>query len=330
MKMKTVLLDNLNRSKADNFFSKYYLKFKFDTNIDKKFYLGEKINRICRFCGKKKPETSFRKKAHVIPQLLGNRNFLSYFECDKCNDLFSIFEDSLASYLDPLRTIAGIIGRRGTNRPQFIEPQSKMVIKGSKKKGIDVEILNSLENVEVSKSKQSIIVRGKRNPFTPLNVYKVFVKIGLCLVDNNQIGNYDKAVRFLKVIKSRTQVKLQSAKLLFYFIPGPPLLKKPFVQLWERKATDENVNIFKHTLVMYLPYLVLQIYLPFYSNDFKNQLKGVKYDMPPIPLLYDQDNLIDKFNYYEFDIDNLISTKILKNSPFEIRIQSDGAPFTIN
>jgi hypothetical protein len=47
-------------------------------------------------------------------------------------------------------------------------------------------------------------------------------------------------------------------------------------------------------------------------------------------LLYDQDSLIKKFNYYSFDIDNLMSTKVLKNSSFEIRLQSDLAPFTIN
>ncbi len=330
MKMKTIMLDGLNRSKADIFFSKYDLKFVFDTNINKKSYLGRKSDKICRFCGRAKPNTSFKKDAHVIPQLLGNRKLLSYFECDKCNELFSIFENSLASYLDPFRTFVKMQGKKGTNIPKFKEPRSKMVIKSSDKKDIDIEIIDSLENVEINESKRSIIVRGKRNPFTPLYIYKVFVKIGLCLVDDIQIANYDTAIRFLRVIKSRTKVKLQSAKLFFYFIPGPPLLEKPFVQLWERKATNENTNILKHTLVIYLPNLVFQIFLPFYSSDFKNQSKGVKYNMPPIPLLYDQDSLIKKFNYYSFDIDNLMSTKVLKNSSFEIRLQSDLAPFTIN
>ena len=151
MKMNTIVLDGVNRSKADQFFSKYELKYKFDTNIDKKRYLGKNNNKICRFCDKTEPNTSFKKDAHVIPQLIGNHKLLSNFECDICNDLFSIFENSLASYLGPLRTIAGIVGRKGTKRPQFKDPQSKMVIKASKKEDIDVEISKPLENVELGK-----------------------------------------------------------------------------------------------------------------------------------------------------------------------------------
>ena len=48
----------------------------------KKFFLGDKANRQCRFCEKRSPEVTFRKKAHAIPELLGNKSLITYYECD--------------------------------------------------------------------------------------------------------------------------------------------------------------------------------------------------------------------------------------------------------
>ncbi len=41
MKKRTIILDELNRKKADNFFGKYELKININTNIKRKIYLGE-------------------------------------------------------------------------------------------------------------------------------------------------------------------------------------------------------------------------------------------------------------------------------------------------
>jgi hypothetical protein len=49
-----------------------------------------KSERKCRFCGKSNPEVSFKKKAHLIPEFLGNKMLLSDFECDSCNYEFGL------------------------------------------------------------------------------------------------------------------------------------------------------------------------------------------------------------------------------------------------
>ena len=36
----------------------------------RRMFLGDSQNRSCRFCNKKSPDVSFRKKAHAIPELL--------------------------------------------------------------------------------------------------------------------------------------------------------------------------------------------------------------------------------------------------------------------
>ena len=60
------------------------------------------------------PDVTFKKKAHVIPQSLGNRNIVSLFECDSCNGaIFSIYESSLAAFIGIPRTFAEIRGQKG-------------------------------------------------------------------------------------------------------------------------------------------------------------------------------------------------------------------------
>jgi hypothetical protein len=50
-----------------------------------KIFLGDKNSRICRFCGQAKPEVSFRKEAHALPESIGNKSLFTYYECDACN-----------------------------------------------------------------------------------------------------------------------------------------------------------------------------------------------------------------------------------------------------
>ena len=59
----------------------------------------EPSEKICRFCGKKEPEVTFNKIAHAIPEMLGNKQYISLSECDTCNKKFSKYEDNLEGYL---------------------------------------------------------------------------------------------------------------------------------------------------------------------------------------------------------------------------------------
>src|ERR1700736_389326 len=62
--------------------------------------LGAKPFR-CRFCSGQPPERTFRKRAHAVSELLGNKVLRSLYECDACNERFSTFEDDLAKMTLP-------------------------------------------------------------------------------------------------------------------------------------------------------------------------------------------------------------------------------------
>ena len=45
-------------------------------------YVKDPIENICRFCGNK---GTFKKKAHAIPEAIGNKSIVQKNECDECN-----------------------------------------------------------------------------------------------------------------------------------------------------------------------------------------------------------------------------------------------------
>jgi HNH endonuclease len=74
-----------------------------------KQYLGAEETRVCRFCRRDAGTTTFKKVAHAVPQLLGNRSVIAYYECDACNTYFSEdLEDHLGKMLNGVRTLLGL------------------------------------------------------------------------------------------------------------------------------------------------------------------------------------------------------------------------------
>lgn len=145
--------------------------------------------RTCRFCQKSYPDVKFKKKAHLISEFLGNKDFYSDFECDNCNEFFGRhFENDLANYLGISRTISGTKGKEGI--PGFTAP-GKMIKAGEHKEAGEGAIIISREDSEngsivVDKETGTLTVTAVRNSFVPIKVYKNFLKIALSLLIKKQ------------------------------------------------------------------------------------------------------------------------------------------------
>lgn len=76
------------------------------TNQAQKIFLGDKNNQVCRFCGRKKGEVTFKKEAHALSNLIGNNRLFSYYECDDCNEnRFSKYESEFSNYMNLLHCL---------------------------------------------------------------------------------------------------------------------------------------------------------------------------------------------------------------------------------
>ncbi len=69
--------------------------------------------KICRFCSRRPPETTFRRLAHPVPELVGNKRLFARYECDVCNSQFSVFEDELAKSAAIFLFSAQVKGKHG-------------------------------------------------------------------------------------------------------------------------------------------------------------------------------------------------------------------------
>lgn len=67
---------------------RYQIAAAWSVRPEDKIFLGDKDGRKCRFCGRAKPEVSFRKEAHALPESIGNESLFTYYECDTCNQAF--------------------------------------------------------------------------------------------------------------------------------------------------------------------------------------------------------------------------------------------------
>lgn len=92
-----------------------YDAYYFDSWEVGKIRVGERDpeKRICRFCGKSKPEVSFSKEAHAIPEALGNTKFFCREECGECNSKLSLIENNLSYFMEYRRAIYGVHTKKG-------------------------------------------------------------------------------------------------------------------------------------------------------------------------------------------------------------------------
>lgn len=202
-----------------------------------KVVLGDKNNRICRFCGKRPPEETFRKVAHAIPESLGNKSIESAYECDTCNDKFGRgIENDLGNWSKPMRTFARIRGKSGV-------PTLK---KGGDAPGWRIEYgekgfnISSYEDdplYEIDEANKKITFNLKRDAYTPVAVLKAFMKIGLTLLPDVEIVNFPHLMAWVQD-KDHSRPFADKCPIIYSFQPGPMpndliaafiLRRKPYV-----------------------------------------------------------------------------------------------------
>ncbi len=185
-----------------------------------KVVLGDKQNRTCRFCGKTPPEVTFGKVAHAIPEALGNKSIESAYECDACNEGFGCgIENDLGNWSKPTRTFARIRGKNGV-------PTLK---KGGNGKGWRIEYSATGFNItsyeddplyQIDEANQRITFQLKRDPYTPVAVFKAFMKIGLTLLPEEEIGNFPRLMNWVKST-DHTRRFIDQCLIISSFQPGP-------------------------------------------------------------------------------------------------------------
>ncbi|TVT36744.1 HNH endonuclease [Hymenobacter setariae] len=185
----------------DRFLSLYKVANFVSDSPHRKDGLKPRGERVCRFCGRDNTQTKFKKVAHMIPNLLGNRFLLSDSECDECNWKFSLYENDLANFLGISRTVMGVKGKESV--PTFKSPDNVITARSTDFHGIKDGI--KIERSDVNNSAFQIMdaegraeISTLKNPYVPSRVYKAFLKMALSVMPEVQMPNYAWALRLLE------------------------------------------------------------------------------------------------------------------------------------
>jgi len=307
-------LNPVHTGKANNFFSKYDLVDLLG-DTDKKTYLGNSRKRKCRFCNKKGKKAKFKKDAHVIPELLGAHNLLSYFECDECNHLFAKYESSFSNFLGVSRTMLQLKGK-GNKVPKYKDNRIGLevflkdeIIKMITEEGED-------DGITINKETKEFKITTKRPGYIPIHIPKILIKIGMCMLSEDKLKDYEHTRRFL--IDTKNEAKFLNSNFLRifgYHFPGPTKYRKPFVHLYTKREEAKFEPTFSHILLFFFGNYQLQIILPFNEKD--KHLAGKEIKMPIAPLLLDN-TYLEKFGEEQYLDLNLTSSQKKSNENHDL------------
>lgn len=320
---------------AKEFHLNYTYNSFFDFKVDKNMRLGEKNKFICRFCGKDKNDTKFKKKAHVAPKLIGNIFVTSYYECDSCNSIFSKYETDLAHYIGLRRYF-----KSNSNSDNF----KRIIYKSENGRSLVYTSGRGVEISDLSKNIFDVIDEGKvykskinKLAYTPLNVYKSLVKIIISILTEDALLHFKKSTKFLisdiyddnKYIKWYSNVAKIDVSDLFVDYPLIyTYIKRKEIKKYE---IDNNIHIPDKTFIIFFLNFIYQIFIPFDICDNIDGKKNCKILLPlypPIITLYKKNKSII-FNNYTHKVKDLSSKEKIKDEKDEFYIISKSESYLL-
>lgn len=265
-------------SKAHRFYEENYdIIFRCMWDRSQKISLGNKTVRCCRFCRKSHPEVTFRKRAHAVPEALGNRGLISFYERDACNSFFGrTIENDLGEWSGPMRTFMRI---RGKNHLPKIRKKARS---GEWSIEVDDQTLkvkchedSSISDVDTANNKMTFQV--PRGPYRPVAVYKAFVKIALSLLPEAEMHAFQSTLNWIREEvhskRKMNQVFVQTVE------NGPTQSYKLFAQILRRKSDCEDQPY--AFLILAVGNYVFQIMIP--SPEKEAGLSGSTLSFLPFP-----------------------------------------------
>ena len=181
-------------------------------------------NRTCRFCNLSYPKVTFNKKAHTIPEFLGNTGSLSDFECDTCNKHFGKLENQLSNFIGPAITLNRTKGKKKIpNSPSY---DKKVIAKKinflNAKTAIEFgSTENSPEKITFDEKNNQYNVEFVTQPFIPYDVYKALLKLALGLLPETDLKEYELAFQLLQDTKNRRFVKSEALSMQIHNLSTP-------------------------------------------------------------------------------------------------------------
>lgn len=254
-----------------------------------KLKLTKPTERICRFCYRQHPDTTFKKQAHVLPQLIGNRYLVHDCECDICNMLFGTYEDSFSKYLGMMRTADVIRGQNGV--PTFKSTDGQLTMRLTKvEDGVNYIDILDYRAGQNSMDENSIKLTGIKQPYIPLHVMKSLYKIGYSLLSASELPDYEPILKIVTGTQFDNKLKNIAEVAKFTL---PITAQTPYVVTYRKKPEHAGLHIPTKVVTLSFGRYCYQFFL-LNSNDYFMFKAGEECKFMQIPPYFngDQSKLI--------------------------------------
>ncbi|MCK5581876.1 MAG: hypothetical protein KAJ18_11455 [Candidatus Omnitrophica bacterium] len=239
------------------------------------------MERECRFCGRSKPEVNFRKKAHAVPEFLGNKSLISMNECDICNKFFADeYEDHLAKWFGPMRSLCQMRGKKGAPKYKSDEFTSARGDKGMELfVNSDSSILKEIK--ESGSGSFKIPVPMYTQPFIPVRAAKAFIKSAISILPQELLSECENTIQWLL---GKATVNIDNFPVMYAFTPGVNPYRIGKAMICRRKMPDAEMPFL--WLIIATTNFLFQIMIPFCKSDRwikhgkKNSFEVTKFPTP--------------------------------------------------
>lgn len=287
----------------------------FDFGEGKK-YFGNRNKRECRFCGRTETEVKFKNDAHIIPELLGNKHFISNYECDECNQKFAdTLENNLGNFLSFYRAVTQMPGKRGI--PKYKKNGSKIQTKDGK---LMVSTTIGKEIVKIDQVNKKVHIEVECEPYIPIGVYKCFYKIFLSLIDEKDLEHFKWAIEWISESNLSESKYLIKPAMMHTTLTPKYKRKNPYIIIFKRKPKYEYLVPYKneipfYVMVVFTGSLVFQ--LPVFNMDRISKYNIKKVFNVPLPIPQ-EDTYINGVSDIDWKYIDLSSSEKIKDGTSEI------------
>jgi hypothetical protein len=231
-------------------------------------------SKVCRYCGRAEPKTTFKQETHLIPELLGRNNFITYDECDICNKLFGGYESNLAKFFNPYITLLGVKGKRMVpdfqSRSVDRKEETRTFLKHNEGNRKHLIVQDSTD-YSINKKEKTFEIAFRLPPITLVNVYKSLLKIGLSLLPRN-LDKYNQ--NSFKWLTNQTE-SIDYIPYAFTTTLNKNYFASPSANLYQaKKLRIADTEFVEHILVICFANQVVQIILPFSDRQQDAHIKG--------------------------------------------------------
>lgn len=225
-------------------------------------------NNICRYCERTNKQVTFTQDTHLLPELIGENNILTFDECDECNKLFSSFESNFSIFIRPYITLMGIKGKKKIpsfqSRTVDRNEETRTFLKHTEGNSKELHI-QTLNDYSINADTKTFDIVFRKPPFVPLKVYKSLLKIGLSLLPKEfDIANKDSFAWL-----NGRQEHLEFIPYAFITSLKRKSFTTPSADLYRAKKLVKGKSEFpEHILILCFANQIIQIFLPF-SDELK-------------------------------------------------------------